>query len=315
MIGFKATNADLTCQGFKFEIGKWHEIDGEIELCKRGFHFCVHASGPYAHYSQSDARVFKVEAEQVLKVPTEAGADFKLVARRIRLVSEITPGGDGNTGDRNTGDGNTADGNTGNRNTGDRNTGNWNTGNWNTADGNTGDRNTGNWNTGNWNTGNRNTGYGNTGNRNIGDGNTGDGNTGDGNTGDRNTGDRNTGYGNTGNWNTGNRNTGDGNTGDRNTGNWNTGNGNTGNRNTGYGNSASYCTGFFCSKDPRVLSFDVQTKLTHAEFLENHPEANTLSELLLKPELIEFAPFKRIPGITKSKLAKLHAAHLKARAA
>lgn len=80
MSGYKATNGDLTCQGFQFEIGKWHEIDGEIKLCERGFHFCVHPSGVYCYYSNPDTRVFKIEAEQVLECPIEAGADFKLVA-------------------------------------------------------------------------------------------------------------------------------------------------------------------------------------------------------------------------------------------
>ena len=146
MTGYKATNADLTCQGFQFEIGKWHEIEGEIKLCKRGFHFCIHASGPSCYYDGASTRVFKIEAEQVLEVPTEAGADFKLVSKRIKLVEEITPGKSDKS-------------NTGDSNTGYRNTGNCNTGYRNTGNCNTGDRNTGNCNTGNCNTGNCNTGY------------------------------------------------------------------------------------------------------------------------------------------------------------
>ena len=156
MTGYKATNADMTCKGHTFELGKWYEVDGEIELYKRGFHFCVSPSGVYAYYESTDVRVFTCEAEQVLECPTEAGADFNLVAKRIRLTAEITPGSKTKN-------------NTGNRNTGNRNTGNWNTGNWNTGDRNTGYRNTGDRNTGYWNTGDLNTGYRNTGNLNTGD--------------------------------------------------------------------------------------------------------------------------------------------------
>ncbi len=290
MTGYKATNADLTCtpngERFQFEIGKWYEIDGDIELCRRGFHFCVHPSGVWNYYSSPNVRVFKIEAEQVLECPIEAGADFKLVAKRIRLVEEITPGmkdGDRNTGDRNTGNSNTGDSNTGNSNTGDRNTGDRNTGNWNT-----GNRNTGNWNTGDRNTGNSNTGNWNTGNSN----------TGDSNTGDSNTGDRNTGNWNTGNWNTGDRNTGNWNTGDRNTGNWNT---------------SSYSAGMFCAVEPKVISFDVQTDLTRQEYFEKFPEVCRLGELLSEKEPIAFSLFKNIPGITKKKLTTLHAKHLEAK--
>jgi hypothetical protein len=246
MTGYKATDANVTCLGHRFELGKWHEIEGEIELCKRGFHFCVFPSGPWAYYSDTGTRIFKVEAEQVLECPPEPGAEFKLVAKRIRLIEEITPGLKG-----------------GDSNTGHRNTGHWNTGDWNTGNGNTG-----NWNTGNWNTG-------------------------DSNTGDRNTGHRNTGNGNTGYWNTGYWNTGD----------WN----------TGYWNACNNSSGFFCAKEPKVISFDVQTRLTRQQFEEKYPEICALGELLGGEAEIPFEQFKRIPGITKEKLKALHKAHVEGR--
>jgi len=237
MTGYKATNADLTCQGYQFKVGEWHEHPGGLKLCPNsedvqnglgGFHFCVHPSGVHCYYSNNDSRVFTVEAEEVLEVPIEAGADFKLVARRIRLVEEITPGKCG-TNESNTGDRNTGDRNTGNRNTGDQNTGNWNTG---------------------------------------------DRNTGDQNTGDQNTGDQNTGDQNTGNWNTGDR-----------------------------------SCGVFCQQEPKVISFDIQTKLTLEQFLKKYPEAYTLGCKLCESAPIDWMPFKNIPGITKKKLAALHAVY------
>ena len=163
MIGYKGTDKNMKCLGFQYELGKWYEHDGELDLCAKGFHFCYYLSGVFSYYDMIDSRVFKVEAEEILDLPIEPGADRKLVCKRIRLVEELTATGDRNTGDRNTG----------NNNTGNRNTGNNNTGNRNTGNNNTGDRNTGNR-----NTGYGNTGYGNTGNSNTGDSNTGYGNTG-----------------------------------------------------------------------------------------------------------------------------------------
>jgi hypothetical protein len=173
--GYKATDNDIKCIGYQFTVGEWHEHEGEISLCSSGFHFCEYPSGPWCYYG--DGRMWNVEAEFVLK-SSGPGSDLKHVAKRIRLVSEIKVGGNGNTGDMNTGD----------MNTGDWNTGYGNTGDWNTGYGNTGNRNTGNRNTGNRNTGNRNTGNRNTGNGNTGNGNTGDCNTGNGNCGSYNQG-------------------------------------------------------------------------------------------------------------------------------
>ncbi|MFN7318614.1 MAG: pentapeptide repeat-containing protein, partial [bacterium] len=180
--GYKATDKNIQCRGFRFVPGQWHELGNNdpLELCKNGFHYCEQPSGVWAYYTEPDTRVWKVEVEECI-VSNDPGADAKSVCRKIRLVEEVQIAGYRNTGDWNTGD----------RNTGDWNTGDWNTGDRNTGDRNTGDRNTGNWNTGDGNTGNRNTGNRNTGYRN---------------TGDRNTGNWNTGNGNTGNWNTGNGN-------------------------------------------------------------------------------------------------------------
>jgi hypothetical protein len=198
MKGFKATDKDMKCtpgnKAFQYEFDKIFEHEGELEMCKAGFHFCVHLSGVWSFYNNSDTRVFEVEAYDVLDERSGDGAEVKMVAHKIKFVREVKIGGDSNTGYSNTGYRNTGDSNTGYSNTGYRNTGDSNTG-----DSNTGYSNTGYRNTGDSNTGDRNTGY-----RNTGDSNTGDWNTGDRNTGNRNTGDWNIGDSNTGDWNTSN---------------------------------------------------------------------------------------------------------------
>jgi PPE-repeat protein len=248
--GYKVFNPDMTCRSFKFEVGKEYKHNGEIEICKKGFHFCVKASHCFSYYDfNSENKVCEVEA--VGQVLTHQD-DSKICTDHIRIIRELTwqevlqvaNDGKDNTGHSNTGDWNTGDRNTGDRNTGDRNTGNRNTGNWNTGYSNTGDRNTGNW-----NTGYRNTGYRNTGDRN---------------TGYRNTGDRNTGYSNTGDRNTGNWNTGYSNTGDRNTGDWNTGD-----RNTGYSNTGDRNGGVFCTGEKTIKLFDKDSSWSEQDFIDS----------------------------------------------
>jgi len=322
MTGYKATDADMKCKDHQFVLGEWSEITGDIAECERGFHFCEQPSGVWAYYSNSGTRVFKVEAEDVLEKPFEAGTAFKRVCRRIKLVEEVKFDGDGNTGDGNTGtyntgrlnigDSNTGYYNTGNGNTGNGNTGYRNTGNSNTGNGNTGYRNTGDSNTGDSNTGNSNTGRLNTGYRNTGNSNTGNGNTGYRNTGDSNTGDSNTGNGNTGNGNTGYRNTGNSNTGNSNTGDSNTGDSNTGRLNTGDGNATNLSSGCFCVKEPKAICFDLQTEYTLKE-LRGKFDIYGLSVALMSDNPIDFDMFKDIPNITEEKLKALHEKHIEAR--
>ena len=40
MRGYKAFNKDMTCRHFQYEVGGKYESDEELQICKRGFHFC-----------------------------------------------------------------------------------------------------------------------------------------------------------------------------------------------------------------------------------------------------------------------------------
>ena len=104
--------------------------------------------------------------------------------------------------------------------------------------GNTGLFNSGNRNSGNYNSGNFNSGYGN---------------SGYGNSGDRNSGYYNSGYYNSGNYNSGNFNSGCRNSGDRNSGDF---------------NSCDYSSGLFCTQDPKVKIFDIETDMTMKEVIQ-----------------------------------------------
>ena len=284
--GYKATDENMKCRGYQFELGKWHEHTGKLELCASGFHFCEYPSGPYCFYT--DGRVFHVEAEFVL-LGTGPGADLKHVAKRIRLVSEIE------TGNKSAGK----------VSTGVWNTGVWNTGVWNTGDWNTGDWNAGDCNTGDWNTGDRNTGTRNTGNRNAGDWNTGDRNTGDRNTGDYNAGTRNTGDYNAGDWNTGNYNTGDDNTGD-----YNAGSGNVGCHNAGDGNVGDYHSGCLNHGEAKFLIFNEPANRDDVDFYL----VSKLSQLMLGDDEIDAEIFLSLPNATPERIKELHDAHKAARA-
>jgi len=251
MIGYKATDMDGCCRGFKFEVGKTYTKDTpkeELECCTdKVFHFCreLYAIEKESNYKLAESRLFEVIAGDFIRDGDKYGTNSLTILREIEGEEKLELI------------------NSGNRNSGNRNSGNWNSGDCNSGDWNSGNRNSGNCNSGNWNSGNRNSG-----NRNSGNWNSGDCNSGDWNSGNRNSGNCNS-----GNWNSGNRNSGN-----RNSGNWNSGN-----RNSGFFNSNEPCVRMFnkmtdkkrCDVQiPYWCYFDLTVWVSHDTATEEEKEAH-----------------------------------------
>ena len=83
--GYKGFNADMTCRGFQYEPGKVYEIDGKIEPCERGFHFCRNMADVFNYYGKNSCRYAEVEAFGKV-----IDSDDKSVTDRIRIVRELT---------------------------------------------------------------------------------------------------------------------------------------------------------------------------------------------------------------------------------
>ena len=191
MIGYKATDMNGCCRGFKFEVGKTYTKDTpkeELKCCTdKVFHFCreLYAIEKESNYKLSESRLFEVIAGDYVRSGDKYGTNSLTILREIvgDEKLELINSGSWNSGDRNSGDRNSGDRNSGDCNSGDRNSGDWNSGDCNSGDCNSGDRNSGDWNSGNRNSGNWNSG-------------------------DRNSGDWNSGYYNSGYWNSGDWNSG-----------------------------------------------------------------------------------------------------------
>ena len=83
--GYKGFNADMTCQGFKYEIGQTYEMDGEIKPCSRGFHFCRNMADVLNYYAEKDCRYAEVEAHGEV-----IDSDNKSVTNKLRIIRELT---------------------------------------------------------------------------------------------------------------------------------------------------------------------------------------------------------------------------------
>ena len=162
MIGYKATDMDGCCCGFKFEVGKTYTkatTKEELKCCTdKVFHFCreLFAIEKESNYKLSESRLFEVIAGDYVRRGDKYGTNSLTILREIEAEEKqnLINSGDWNSGNRNSGNRNSGDWNSGNRNSGDRNSGNRNSGDWNSGNWNSGNRNSGNW-----NSGNRNSGY------------------------------------------------------------------------------------------------------------------------------------------------------------
>jgi len=88
MKGFKATNLDLTCRDYQFELGKHHLFDGVIFPCKTGFHFCDTLSETLRHYPFC-SRLFEVESGDITFEHMITSSSKVFVTNEIKFVIEV----------------------------------------------------------------------------------------------------------------------------------------------------------------------------------------------------------------------------------
>ena len=176
MKGYKVFNPDWTCNDFQYKVGKTFEMEGEVIMCRRGFHFCKKATDCFEYYP-FDPNNKVAEVEALGDVETEGN---KSCTNKIHIIRELSWYEVLDLV-------NTGAGNTGRNNSGNRNSGYMNSGDMNSGDMNSGYTNSGYMNSGDMNSGDMNSGYRNSGDMNSGDMNSGDWNLSSNNSGCFNT--------------------------------------------------------------------------------------------------------------------------------
>ena len=131
MIGYKATDMNGCCRGFKFEVGKTYTKDTpkeELECCTdKVFHFCreLFAIEKESNYKLSESRIFEVIARDYVRSGDKYGTNSLTILREIegKEKEDLINSGNRNSGNWNSGDCNSGDWNSGNCNSGNRNSG------------------------------------------------------------------------------------------------------------------------------------------------------------------------------------------------
>jgi hypothetical protein len=87
VIAYKAFDPDMKCRDFQFEVGRTYEMDGQIELCCRGFHACTVPFDCWSYYPHSTelARVVYPDG-----IAARCNDDSKVVGDRITIDARLT---------------------------------------------------------------------------------------------------------------------------------------------------------------------------------------------------------------------------------
>ena len=82
---YKAFDKDLSCRGFKYEVGKEYEETGDIKACEKGFHACPYPLDVFGYYAPAGARF--CEVEQSGKI--DDSERDKVCSSKIRIGAEL----------------------------------------------------------------------------------------------------------------------------------------------------------------------------------------------------------------------------------
>ena len=87
IVGYKGFNADWTCRGMRYEVGKTYTHDGNLSLCRSGLHFCENPMDVWSYYPLAlDHPIAEVEARNV---SDERSTDSKRVAGTLTVKAAI----------------------------------------------------------------------------------------------------------------------------------------------------------------------------------------------------------------------------------
>ena len=84
--GYKGFDKDLKCRDFQYEVGREYEHNGDMEVCKSGFHFCENPFDVFNYYSPADSRFCEVESSGDEQ---RSADDSKVATSKIKVVAEI----------------------------------------------------------------------------------------------------------------------------------------------------------------------------------------------------------------------------------
>ena len=91
LIAYKGFNVDMTCRNFQYEEGKTYEIEGEIKLCKCGFHACINPLDIFNYYYGTIGKNIVIHKVYLSgDIDEDNYADSKVCVSKIEIGKRIT---------------------------------------------------------------------------------------------------------------------------------------------------------------------------------------------------------------------------------
>ena len=88
MKAYKGFTKDMTCRNFQYEEGKTYEHEGDVKVCKSGFHACEDAIDVLDYYAPGESVYHEVDVEDIVR--DEKERDTKIAARKITIGARIS---------------------------------------------------------------------------------------------------------------------------------------------------------------------------------------------------------------------------------
>ena len=86
---YKAFGADMSCRGYKYEIGKWSEEVRDPILCLRGYHYCTNLFDVFNYYYGKYDKDFIICECEVGDVIIEQSGNNKHVTNQIKPIRKL----------------------------------------------------------------------------------------------------------------------------------------------------------------------------------------------------------------------------------
>ena len=83
---YKGFDKNLRCRDFQYKIGGIYEMDGEINVCNRGFHACESPFDVFDYYTMIDSRFCEVEQDGNI---SKEDRGTKICSSKIKIKAEL----------------------------------------------------------------------------------------------------------------------------------------------------------------------------------------------------------------------------------
>ena len=91
IVSYKGFDGNLSCRGFKFEVGKTYEQSGEIVVCGNGFHACENPFDVLSYYGYcGDTTVNKFAIVKQSGAISRRDNDSKIASAKITIDCELS---------------------------------------------------------------------------------------------------------------------------------------------------------------------------------------------------------------------------------